>query len=548
MSEISQKPSNSLTKAIALAAAFIFLYATVLGKLGRDWWSDENYSHGLLVPFVIALIVWREWDSLKRSVTDPAKWIGIAAMAAAVLMLFAGVLGAELFTQRVSMVLMAAGVIVYFFGLRIINLLAVPFVLLLLAIPIPQIIFNRIAMPLQTYASQMAVWGIRLFSVPTLRKGNVIDILPRGSTQTISLEVVEACSGIRSLMTLVTLALILAYFTRRDETGRIANFSTPDLVRAVVLMISAVPIAVLTNAARVSGTGVMTYYYGKQATEGTWHDASGWLVYLVALVLLFGVNLLLKKILNRKGATGAANIPVRDGGSSAVKASKTSDDSRSGGWRAGMPATPVTVLVVVLVVSGVAINWFANRAEVSVPRTTLAAFPSTLGDWKQKGIDIKFDAGVESVLGTTDYTMREYTAADGRIANIYVGYYASQRAGATYHSPQNCLPGAGWVMREPQFIDITTADGRTFTANRYIIENGVYKEVMIYWYQGRGRIEASEYRDKVNTVIDSVTRRRADGAMVRVMTSVGHDEAASLTAASDLAARLAEQLPPYVPE
>ncbi len=536
MSEISQKTSTSLAKALALAAACLFLYATVLAKLGRDWWTDENYSHGLLVPFVIGLIVWREWDGLKKSVTDPAKLVGIIAIVLAILMLFGGVLGAELFTQRISMVLMAVGVIVYFFGLRILNLIAVPFVLLLLAIPIPQIIFNRIAMPLQTYASQMAVWGIRLFSVPTVRKGNVIDILPRGSTQTISLEVVEACSGIRSLMTLVTLALILAYFTRRDESGRIANFSTADFIRAVILMIAAVPIAVLTNAARVSGTGVMTYYYGKQATEGMWHDASGWLVYLVALVLLFGVNLVLKKILNRQDAE-TESVRTESDSDRVLKNSKFE-----------IRNSKLIPLILVLVLSGIAINWFANRAEVEVQRTSLTTFPSTLGDWKQKGIDIKFEPGIESVLGTTDYTMREYTAADGRIANIYVGYYASQRAGATYHSPQNCLPGAGWQLKEPQYIAVTTADGRTFTANRYIIENGVYKEVMIYWYQGRGHIEASEYRDKLNTVLDSVTRRRTDGAMVRVMTSVGHDEAASLAAASNLAARLAEQLPPYVPE
>ncbi len=103
-------------------------------------------------------------------------------------------------------------------------------------------------------------------------------------------------------------------------------------------------------------------------------------------------------------------------------------------------------------------------------------------------------------------------------------------------------------MRDPQAIDITTADGRTFTANRYIIETGIYKEVMIYWYQGRGHAEPSEFRDKINTVIDSVTRRRSDGSIVRVMTDLGSDEAASLNAASDLAAKLAEQLPPFVPE
>lgn len=205
-------------------------------------------------------------------------------------------------------------------------------------------------------------------------------------------------------------------------------------------------------------------------------------------------------------------------------------------------------LVAVLVGAGFAVNWFANRAEVAADRRPLAELSTTLGDWRQRGNEIKFGYATESVLKTTDYTMREYTNPEGRVANIYVGYYASQRTGATYHSPQNCLPGAGWVLTDPQRIEIFTADGRTFTANRYIIENGIYKEVMIYWYQGRGRTEASEYLDKVNTVIDSVTRRRTDAAMVRVMTSVGNDENASLNAATTLAARLADELTPFVPE
>src|SRR5207237_10752683 len=167
--------------------------------------------HGLLVPIVMSIIVWSEWDEMKAAVAAPAKVVGMAAMGASVVMLAAGTLGAELFTQRMSLVLMLAGLVVYFFGNGVLRLLSVPFALLVLAIPIPQILFNRIAFPLQIWASQMAVWGIRLFEVPTVRNGNVIDILPRGSTQPISLEVVEACSGIRSLMTLVTLALILGY-------------------------------------------------------------------------------------------------------------------------------------------------------------------------------------------------------------------------------------------------------------------------------------------------------------------------------------------------
>lgn len=289
---------KTLWKPFLVGLALAFLYAGVLAKMGRDWWTDENYSHGLLVPFVIAFIVWIEFDDLRNVGKTPRFWFGGSIILFALVMLLGGILGAELFAQRISFVVMLAGIVVYFFGTRILQFLVVPFVLLLLSIPIPQIIFNKIAFPLQIYASQIAVWGIRLFEIPTVRKGNVFEILPRGATQVIALEVVEACSGIRSLMTLMTLALILAYFTRskREFSEKrwfdfLKNF---DFWRAAILMFSAIPIAVLTNAARVTATGVLTYYYGKQATEGSLHDALGWLVYIVALGLLILLNFALQ--------------------------------------------------------------------------------------------------------------------------------------------------------------------------------------------------------------------------------------------------------------
>jgi exosortase len=201
---------QKLWRPALIAAALAVLYANVLAKLGFDWWTDENYSHGLLVPFVIGFIVWLEFDELKRAVEKPSVLLGFLLISFAFLMLLGGTLGAELFTQRISLVLMLAGIVVYFFGAKTLKSLVAPFLLLLLAIPIPQIIFNKIAFPLQIQASQAAVWGIRLFELPTVRKGNVIELLPRGATQIVALEVVEACSGIRSLMTLVTLALVLA--------------------------------------------------------------------------------------------------------------------------------------------------------------------------------------------------------------------------------------------------------------------------------------------------------------------------------------------------
>lgn len=531
---------KNLWRPALIAFALAFLYASVLAKLGLDWWTDENYSHGLLVPFVIGFIVWMEFDELRKAAGEPRFRVGAAIVLFALLMLLGGTLGAELFAQRVSLVVILVGVVVYFFGARILQLLVVPFVLLLLSIPIPQIIFNKIAFPLQIYASQMAIWGIRLFEVPTIRKGNVIEILPSGATQVIALEVVEACSGIRSLMTLMTLGLILAYFTREKRhdagSGWFVCLKSFDFWRAVLLMISAVPIAVLTNAARVTATGVLTYHYGKKATEGFWHDLSGWLVYIVALILLIGINFVLKKI-QLGGARAQRETPVKSDESAVFKTHHAS------------PITHHTVLflTVALLLGGVLINWFQQRGEVSVARKPLAELPVKLGDWRQRGSEIRFSEQTESVLGTSDYTMREYALPNGRTANLYVGYYASQRTGATYHSPQNCLPGSGWVMKEPEIIEITTPSGKTFTANRYRLENGVYNEIMIYWYQGRGRAEASEYLDKINTVWDSVLRRRSDGAMIRIMTPAGGSEEQASKAAVNLSAQIADEISTFVP-
>jgi len=299
MTDVPQNRYKILPLA-AVAFGLVILYAGVLQKLASDWWTDDNYSHGLLVPFVIAFIIWAEWGEIGQEEPRPSVIIGTVAVGVSLLLLTAGVTGAELFTQRISLVLCISGVILYLFGRRILSLMLVPLALILCAIPVPQIVFNKIAFPLQIRASQLAVWGIKLAAIPTTRSGNIIDILPRNSTQTISLEVVEACSGIRSLMTLVTLALVFGYFTRKRVTysdSCVAGMTAGDVVRTMILMIAAVPIAVVTNGTRVALTGGLTYFYGRSASEGTVHEISGWLVYVAALAILYLVNIVLTRLL-----------------------------------------------------------------------------------------------------------------------------------------------------------------------------------------------------------------------------------------------------------
>jgi len=210
------------------------------------------------------------------------------------------------------------------------------------------------------------------------------------------------------------------------------------------------------------------------------------------------------------------------------------------------------ILFVVLLAGGFVVNAWEYLGEARVERKQLQDFPRQIGAWEQTGGDEQFSKETLAVLRASDYLLRNYRDADGRVANFYVGYYASQRDGATYHSPLNCLPGSGWVMSEPGKITITPKGRPSFVANKYLIQNGDHKELLVYWYQGRGRAVASEYWGKVYTVLDSVRLRRSDGAMVRITTSVDSEEPAALQAAINRAAEVAADsstiLPEFIPD
>lgn len=205
------------------------------------------------------------------------------------------------------------------------------------------------------------------------------------------------------------------------------------------------------------------------------------------------------------------------------------------------------VLLVLLLVVGVLVNAWSYLGEAHVERKELKDFPQTIGAWQRTGNDQILDDETLKVLRASDYLLRDFRKPEGQVANLYVGYYATQRTGATYHSPLNCLPGSGWQLSEPGKATITLPDGTSFVANKYIIKSGDYKSLMIYWYQGRGRNVASEYWGKVYTVLDSVRLRRSNGAMVRVTVPVGNSEDAAEQAAIEFASSASAVLPQFVP-
>jgi exosortase len=256
---------------MALLPLIAWLYSGVIPHLVRDWWNDPNFSHGFLVPVFAIFLVWQDRKRLGELPVRPT-WLGLVVMAGAMMQLTVGIMGAELFLSRSSLIALLAGMVLFFLGWKHFRALLFPLLFLFLMVPIPAILFNEITIPLQFLASNMAGGLVEWMGVPVLRQGNIIQ-LP-GMT----LEVAEACSGIRSLMSLTTVAVIYAYFLESK------------LLPRLLLSVSAIPIAVIANGLRVTGTALLAFYWDKEAAEGFFHDFSGWLIFVLSLLMLFGLQ------------------------------------------------------------------------------------------------------------------------------------------------------------------------------------------------------------------------------------------------------------------
>ncbi len=253
---------------VVLSVLLLWVYHGTLARLFHQWWDDPNFSHGFFVPLFAAFIIWQESPRLAALTPQPSWW-GLLFLGGGLCVLIVGQLGAELFLSRFSLLIVLAGLIVLFLGWNFFRAVLFPWAFLLLMIPIPAIIFNQLTFPLQLLASKVASTILPWMGVPVLREGNVI-ILPA-----MALEVAEACSGIRSLISLVTLAIIYGYLMERGIAIR------------VVLAVASVPIAVAANSLRIVGTGLLVQYWDPQRAEGFFHKFSGWLIFVVSLVMLY---------------------------------------------------------------------------------------------------------------------------------------------------------------------------------------------------------------------------------------------------------------------
>ena len=277
-------PSNSsnairttLFKLAIIVSCLVLLYFGVLRGLVYDWIHMPDFSHGFLIPIVSAYLVYERRKQLS-AFSLSGNWKGFALLLLGIALLLLGNLATEYFAMRFSILVVLGGIVLFLLGKEYFKNLLFPTAFLVFMIPIPSVLLDRVTLPMQLFASKVAAKSLYFAGIPVLREGNVILLANT------SLEVAEACSGIRSLISLLALAVVFAYLSQNSTWKRI------------LLVLSTFPIAIIANAARVAGTGILAHHYGDKVAQGFFHGFSGWILFVVAFVCLFLVGSLLSRV------------------------------------------------------------------------------------------------------------------------------------------------------------------------------------------------------------------------------------------------------------
>ncbi len=502
--------------ATALVAVMSYLYYPVLLGLADDWWNDPDYSHGLLVPFISLYFVWDRRANLQKLFHRP-DYRGFFLLVSGVALLTLGNAGSELFLMRISLIISISGLLITFLGLPTFKALLFPIGFLFFMIPLPAIVFNAVAFPLQLFAAQTAAFCLQIVKIPVLREGNLIYLASS------IMDVTEACSGIRSLMTLSALGTLFAYITQKTTLKR------------VLLMLSTIPIAILSNAFRVTGTGILAQYVGEEAAEGFYHTFTGWLVFVSAFLMMISLAYIFSKFPDK------------------ILPQKVSEVRAPLSQKARPIWTSLVFSALVLFV-GIYVNGTVLlRIQPVSLKASLSGLPLQIDQWS--GNDHPFEEKTVKVLGVTDYINRLYTTGDSPDESnnalwLYAGFYESQRSGATYHSPKNCLPGSGWEIVEIEDLSLPMDSALGVTTqqviNKVIIQKGIERQLILYWYQDRGRIITSEYWAKIYLIWDSITQGRTDGSLIRVSVPIPRGD--STERALEMAVQYIQQVSPFLYE
>jgi exosortase D (VPLPA-CTERM-specific) len=493
----------SLVFSAALAIALLgYLFVDSLAFLFAQWIGSPDYSHGLFVPLISLFLIWQARHRIALAGIENSWW-GLAVISAGLFFYVIGEFATLYVLQHVSLWMVIVGLVIALIGVRGARAIAFPLSYLLTSIPLPVFLYASLSSQLQLWSSALGVFCLQLVGVTAFRDGNVIDL---GAVQ---LQVIEACSGIRYLLPLTSLALLCACLFKDRMWKR------------VVLVLSSIPISVLVNGFRIGMIGVLIEWYGQGAAEGFYHLFEGWVLFMASLGLL----LLEMWVLARIGARGdhSSFLNRFTWSDRSSTPSTLAAASRQSSHRL-FPGPAYLCSVALLIPVAFASTVMVEREEVPPPRSMFIDFPMKLDGWL--GISLTLEKKYIDALRFDDYVLADYQFGDGQPVNLYAAYYRSQRKGQSAHSPQSCLPGGGWEISSLNSMELPGGSGivRSLHMNRAVIQKDSQKQIVLYWFKQRERNLTNEYLVKLFLFWDGLSRGRTDGALVRIASLVGPGE------------------------
>jgi exosortase D (VPLPA-CTERM-specific) len=497
---------------IGLAFAVFSAYDGVVEMIHR-WNTSEEYGYGYLIPVITAFLIWQRKDEL-GSLPFTGSWYGVGLLLAGVAVTLAGQLSTLHSVTQYGFVLALMGAAWALMGGTPFRVVLLPMLLLFLMVPLPAFVFNNLSAQLQLLSSEIGVAVIRLFGISVHLEGNVIDL---GAYQ---LQVVEACSGLRYLFPLVSLSIIAAFFYREKTWKR------------VVLILSSIPITVFMNSFRIGVIGVLVEHGGPEQAEGFLHDFEGWVVFMSCVGLLIAEMWLMS-------CAGPGRRPLAEVFGIDLPAGRGQGECRQ-----RPVVVQVWVALVLLGIGAAAANMVSEREEIVPPRKLFALFPDTVDGWV--GRSDRLERIYLDALKLDDYVLMDFRRPKGGSVNFYAAYYASQRSGASAHSPRSCLPGGGWRMLSLEPFEVSPG----LTVNRALIQKGEYRQLVYYWFKQRERILINEFMVKAFLLWDALSKNRTDGALIRLTTLLAPAEDVSRADArlTEFASAIAPKLSEYVPD
>jgi exosortase D (VPLPA-CTERM-specific) len=514
--------------AIAILVAAV-TFAHTLGSLYDSWNLQPEYSHGLIIPLLSAFLIWRQRAELLRMPLT-GSWLGVVLIVGGLLMRVLGERTTMHTLEHYGFLLVLYGLILALTGPEIFRRLWMPLLMLLFAVPLPSLFNNELSLQLQLLSSAIGVALIRMAGVSVLLEGNIIDL------GTYQLQVAEACSGLRYLFPLMTLAFIVAYLFRGPLWKRIAIF------------LASIPITVLMNSLRIALIGITVDRWGPAMAQGALHGFEGWLMFMCCTGALVLTALLLARVGASRTSWGEAFDLY-----SAVTRPAQAAPREAGPGRQTAPGTGVPrpfIAAAALVVTG-ALLGFANPKPVESlvpPRASFDQFPTRLGDWVGRR-DVLQSVYLDA-LRLDDYVLAEYHSGESLPVNFYAAYYEEQNTTRAIHSPNDCIPGGGWEITKLERRTLpSSGPGGAFQVNRAVIQLGSDRRIVYFWYQERGRRLTSTYAARWYLFWDALTRHRTDGALVRFIAPLppNANEAEADASIKTLAGLIEPTLSRYIP-